>query len=164
MVGIRCQRHETLCIETTNRAVNLGRRAVRNSLLLLLAAFSFLCVGSSAGARCLSYEPTLVSIDGELTTRMVPGPPGYVSIVRGDHPEKVVILVLEAPICVNADPSSRTNSKTHTRVMEVQLVIEKTSYRNLLDKKVRATGSLFQAHSRHHRTPVVLTVKAARAL
>jgi hypothetical protein len=137
---------------------------LRISLLTLVAAIPLLWVGEVASARCLSYEPTQVSLDGQLITRTAPGPPGYVSIARGDHPETLVILVLEAPICVLADPSSRLNSKTHSRVTEVQLVLEKKSYRSLLLKRVRVTGSLFAAHSRHHRTPVVMTVKALRAL
>jgi hypothetical protein len=137
---------------------------LRTLALVLLATSSLLFVGSSAVARCLSFEPAHVSLDGELTVRTVPGPPGYVSIARGDHPEKLVILVLEEPICVNADAGSRSNSKSHTQVTEVQLVMKQGSYSRLVDKKVRATGSLFQAHSRHHRTPVVLTVKGARTL
>jgi hypothetical protein len=137
---------------------------LRFCALLLVSAVSFLWIGADAGARCLSYEPIQVSLDGTLVTRSLPGPPGYVNIARGDHPETIVILVLDQPICVKADSTSISNTKAHSQVTEVQLVMGTAAYRTLVDKRVRATGTLFSARSRHHRTPVVMTVMTKRAL
>ncbi len=120
--------------------------------------------GASAGARCLAYEPAQVTLTGELTSRVVPGPPDYRSIARGDHPETVVILVLDAPVCVRGDPSSRSNSQGHAQVAEVQLVVRGSAWRALRGKRVRVSGSLFAGNSGHHRTPVVLTVRGLRAV
>ena len=117
-----------------------------------------------AGARCLAYEPAQVTLTGELTSRMVPGPPDYRSIARGDQPETVVILVLDAPVCVRGDPSSRSNSQGHAQVAEVQLVVRGSAWRALRGKRVRVSGSLFAGNSGHHRTPVVLTVCGLRAV
>lgn len=142
----------------------LERRSLRNSILLLATSIPFLSIGSAADARCLTYEPTQVSLDGKLTTRSVPGPPGYVSIARGDHPETIAILVLDAPICVTADNASSNNAKGYTQITEVQLVMPKGSYTHLVDKQIRVTGTLSAARSRHHRTPVVMSVKAKRSL
>jgi len=131
---------------------------------MLLVVVAILQLGFAASARCLQYEPTTVSIQGKLTTRAVPGPPGYVSIARGDHPETNVIVVLDEPVCVLASTSNRLNAKTHAKVTEIQLVLQNTAYRHLVGKQVRATGTLFSAQTGHHRTPVVLTVKALRGI
>ena len=105
-----------------------------------------------------------MTLTGELTSRSVPGPPGYRNIARGDHPETVVIIVLDAPICVNADPVSRANSRSHSQITEVQLVVTGSAWRALRGKRVKASGSLFAENSRHHRTPVVLTVRGLRGI
>ncbi len=136
---------------------------LRIASLLISAILAVVAGAALAGGRCLSYEPAQVTLEGELTSRTVAGPPDYRSIARGDQPETVVILVLDAPICVRGDPSSRSNARTHTQITEVQLVVEGSRWRLLRGKRVKATGSLFAGNSRHHRTPVVLTVRGVRA-
>ena len=126
-------------------------------VLLLLAA------PSPAGARCLAYEPSVVSLVGKLASKTVPGPPNYTSIARGDLPEVVFTLHLEAPVCVSANPTSTLNSASRSGILEVQLVIPVSRARPWVGKRVRATGSLFKGHTGHHRTPVILHVSALRA-
>ncbi len=141
-----------------------GGVTLRIARLITTAILGASLGGASAGARCLSYEPAQVTLTGELTSRMVPGPPDYRSIARGDQPETVVILVLDAPVCVRGDPLSRVNSQGHAQVAEVQLVVDGSAWRVLRDKRVRVSGSLFARNSGHHRTPVVLTVRGLRAI
>jgi hypothetical protein len=119
---------------------------------------------SPAAARCLTYEPTTVTLIGELTSKTVPGPPNYVSIARGDLPEKIFILELAEPVCVSADPSSRQNSKSHAGVDEVQLSVPAEKARAYVGRRVRASGALFGARTGHHRTPVLLRVAKLGAL
>jgi hypothetical protein len=133
--------------------------------VISVACFLGIALGAStSAARCLAYEPTPVALEGKLTSRLVPGPPGYVSVARGDHPETIYILVLDAPVCVNGSPSNPMNSKSHARVTEVQLVDRGFSPARYLDKRVRVSGSFFGAHTRHHRTPIVLNVKGIRPM
>jgi len=99
-----------------------------------------------------------------LTARSVPGPPGYVSVARGDYPETIVIVELDEPVCLLGDTSSRYNSRSHANVTAIQLVLEGRLYRHLVNDRVRVTGTLFAARTPHHRTPVVLTVKSLRGL
>ncbi len=127
-------------------------------LLVLLAVFAPL----PSAARCLGYEPAIVTLKGELSVKVVPGPPGYTSMVRGDMPETIVILKLEEPICVLSDANSYFNIRSHPKVPEVQLEMPEVEAKRLEGKKVRATGSLFGAHTGHHRTPVVLRVAGVR--
>jgi hypothetical protein len=127
------------------------------ALLLTLAPLS-------ATARCLAQEPSVVSLEGELRASLLPGPPNYASIARGDYPESVLVLTLDSAICVSGDPSSSRNSQSHAGLLEVQLVVSKDQVRSLIGKRVRASGTLFAKHSEHHRTPIVLQVRSIRAL
>lgn len=109
-------------------------------------------------ARCLSYGPSQVTVVGTLDSRTLPGAPNYVSVARGDYPETVLILRLEKAACVTGDPTSQMNRKSHSGLSEIQLSVAADKVRSLVGKKVRASGTLFGAHSGHHRTPVVLQV------
>jgi hypothetical protein len=126
--------------------------------LALCLALTPIC----ASARCLSYEPAIVNLVGELRSAAFPGPPNYVSIAGGDYPETVFILKLDQPICVSGDPSSKLNSKSHSDLTEIQVVVAPDKVRSLLGKRVRASGTLFGAQSGHHRTPALLQVSSIR--
>ena len=135
------------------------------SLVISIACFLGVALGASgSAARCLAYEPTPVTLEGTFTSRLLPGPPNYVSIARGDHPETIYILALDEPICVSGSPSSRMNAKSHARVTEIQLVDRGFTPGRFLQKRVLISGSFFGAHTRHHRTPVVLNVAKIRAI
>ncbi len=135
------------------------RRRVLRSFVIAIASFWGLGLGiTDSAARCLPYEPDQVTLVGTLTSRIFPGPPNYHSIAQGDRPETIFMLTLDEPICVSGDPSSRLNSKSHSRVTEVQLVTRGLAPRRFLNKRVRASGSFFSARKGHYRTPIVLTV------
>jgi hypothetical protein len=124
-------------------------------LLFLVATAS---ISAVAGSKCLAYEPSVVTLKGTLIRKTFPGPPNYESIRKGDRAEVYWLIQLASPICVNADPSSDLNS-SEKEVREVQLVMTSyAKYENLIGKRVIATGSLFSAHTAHHRTPVLLTL------
>ena len=133
----------------------------RNVLLLGLALL--FCLGpGTASARCLRFEPATVTLTGTLSERVMPGPPNYYHIARGDIPEKVLFLELDEPICVTGDPMLLRNTNTIAGIEEVQVRIDRSWRRSLIGKRTRATGSLFTAHSLAHRTPVVLTAIGMR--
>ncbi|MBW2420152.1 MAG: DUF4431 domain-containing protein [Deltaproteobacteria bacterium] len=131
------------------------------SALFALALF----VGWTAGeadARCLRYEPATVTLTGRLSERVTPGPPRYHNIALGDIPEKVLFLALDRPICVTGDPMLLRNSRTFAGIEELQVRYTGVRRSALIGKRVRATGSLFAAHSDSHRTPVILTAIGMR--
>ncbi len=128
-----------------------------------IVAFFALLAPASAAARCLKYEPAIVTLEGSLSTKVVPGPPGYVSAARGDMPETIVMLELDAPICVLSDGNSYYNIRSHGKIEKVQLEVPIADAKRWVGKRVRATGSLFGAHTRHHRTPIGLRVAGLRA-
>ena len=134
---------------------------LRTPSLLGLGLLLGLMAGE-ASSRCLRFEPATVTLTGTLSERVLPGPPSYEHIARGDIPEKVLFLELDKPICVLGDPMMLRNTGTITGVEEVHVRITGFWQRTLIGKRTRATGTLFTAHLLAHRTPVVLTVIGVR--
>ena len=126
-------------------------------LLLLVAGFS-----TASGQNCLEYGPT-VSLTGRLSSRVFAGPPNYESIKRGDRKETAVILTLETATCTSAsETAADTFDVAETGVREVQLVIKTPAQwkalKRLRGAPVTVTGTLFHAHTGHHRTEVLMIV------
>jgi len=130
------------------------------ALLMLLAWVGRAHPQSSNG--CLSYEPTVVRINGTVIERTFPGPPNYESIKDGDEPETYWLLVLRGPVCVDqGDPGDLIN-EGKKGIRRIQLVLHDEGaydkYHRLLGKRVVATGTLYGSHTAHHKTPVLLEV------
>jgi hypothetical protein len=139
-------------------------RSRPSSLLVLRALFALIALfaASEAAARCLAYEPSRVALTGELEMRKLPGPPNYRSVARGDRPENVYFVKLDAPVCVSGDPTSRLNSRSLAGVAEVQLIVSAVKGSSAVGKHMKIYGTLSGAQSGAHRTPVLLTVKEMR--
>lgn len=140
-------------------------RLAGNSLLLtavVLAGgyFAFAC------GQCLKYSNEVVTLTGTLSSHVFPGPPNYESIKRGDSKERAIILTLPSPMCtsVGDDPLIDEPEKN---VRDLQLVITKPAdwkiVERRLKKRVTVTGTLFHAHTGHHRTKVLIDVTNIRA-
>ena len=128
--------------------------------LLLLAAFC----PSASGQNCLEYGPT-VSLTGTLRSQVFPGPPNYESIKRGDRKEKAIILTLVPRACTTGnDPQGFDVPEPDIR--EMQLVVTKDTHwktvSRLMGKRAIVTGTLFHAHTGHHRTKVLVDVADIR--
>src|SRR3989454_12492248 len=85
--------------------------------MLLFSSFVILgAAGAHAPARpgfadsCYHYRPASVTLAGRLIQRTLPGAPNYESIARGDRPQVVDLLILDAPICTIADYQDSPNS------------------------------------------------------
>jgi Domain of unknown function (DUF4431) len=111
----------------------------------------------SAGATCLSYAGR-VFVSGILKRAVSPGPPHYTSIARGDAPEIYYVLEFQPPACVDADPTDNEKPPIK-KLRQMQLVLSHPQYVELepwLDRPIRLSGVLFEAHTGHHHTPVLL--------
>jgi hypothetical protein len=131
---------------------------VRVALFLLLPV---VCVAQLELAGCRSYKPATVGLHGTLVRETFAGPPNYQDIRKGDEAETVWLVKLDSPICIKQDEAEPDVNPRQKDVRRVQLVLNKEDGERavaLLGKRVVATGSLFGAHSRHHHTPVLLTV------
>lgn len=115
-------------------------------------------------APCLEYET--VSLSGTLVRQTYPGPPDYESVTKGDEPRVIWVLLPDRRICV-VDSSSRYPREYNER--EVQLVLEAdqyVQYRNLLGKKVIATGKLLHGSGKYQKRLVLSAseIKKTRVL
>lgn len=115
---------------------------------------------SSPAQPCVAYEPDTVSLTGTIKPRTFAGSPNFESVARGDQPEHVWVLRLARPICVSASGDQGEEKN----VSDLQLVFTDAEkdyyrYRSFLGRRVIVSGSLFQAHTAHHHTKVLLTVK-----
>lgn len=133
------------------------------ALFLLGAA-----VLSAAAPAQLAYEPTEVALTGTIRRQTFPGPPNYEDIAKGDAPETYWILSLLEPVDViatNAATRDFPANTTERGVREMQLVFEISTAKNYRDFPdavgipVAVTGTLFHAHTAHHRTAILLTVR-----
>lgn len=141
------------------RYVNL--RLIFDAIFVLIVCGASFAQVESGG--CLSYEPARVTLHGKLVSRTFPGPPNYTNVRKGDQAETYWILNLDSPRCVNegkAEPGLNLDQKN---IKQVQLVLEPEMYqryKNMVGKRVLASGTLFGAENGHHHTPVLLTVSS----
>lgn len=129
-------------------------------LLVLIAAAHVDAVAQDR--RWLSYEPETVELQGRLILQWKYGPPNYGEEPKTDSKGRVPILVLTDAINVRGNPQDAINSKSVQGIRRVQLAFSDTgtSYRHLVGKDVVVKGTLFHAHTGHHYTDVVLTVRS----
>jgi hypothetical protein len=140
-------------------------------VLVGLAFLSLGCRSSAAQAAavqpsCLAFEPHTVDLRGRLTIQQKYGPPNYGENPATDQKVLVPILVLDQPVNVCGDSTSQLNNQSFHNVKEIQLVLPDGAhaYDRLMKQSVVVTGTLSAAVSGHHYTPVVLTVKNAKAV
>lgn len=117
-----------------------------------------------SAAACLKYEPASATLSGTIATRTAFGPPNYGEDPKHDSREHYLVLALDKPICVDADPNSNLNYESAADVAAVQLVyFEKYPFHKAwLNKHVTVTGTLFAAETGHHHTPVLIQVTATK--
>jgi hypothetical protein len=128
--------------------------------ILLFGAVA--CLGHVGSGRCLSYEPTVLTLHGTLARNTYPGPPDYADIRKGDKAETYWLLNLDSPVCVSRDEAMPDLYPGHKNIRRVQLVLQPGSYlryKALLGKRVVVVGTLFAAHTAHHHTDVLLTAR-----
>ena len=140
----------------------MWRKVLIRSSLALVLMWRSAAIGQTARSACVSYEPAVVGLHGTLSRKTVAGPPEYSDIRKGDKPETFWFLVLDSPVCVNEDKSQPDLNPRLEGIRELQLVLEPAmykTYRKLVNKRVVASGTLFGAHTIHHRTPVLLMIR-----
>ena len=110
-------------------------------------------------SSCLSYEPSVVNITGTIVRET-----GRDAL---DKPEIYRELQPLRPICVHEDTKQPDLNHAQRNISAIQLVFQDqkayTTYKNLLGKRVVASGTLFAAITVHHHTPVLLAVNSLKA-
>lgn len=113
-------------------------------------------LNSIASAECLSYEPNSVVLKGKVIEKTFYGPPNYGESPKTDAKEKQLILSLSENVCIAASSFNKTNI-AESNVNEVTLVIL-GEVPNIKNKRIKVSGSVFHAHTGHHRTPLLIAV------
>src|SRR5881628_2261253 len=142
--------------------------------MLLLSSFVILgAAGAHALARpgfadsCYHYRPASVSLTGRLIQRRLPGPPNYESIARGDRPQVVDLLILDAPICTIPDYKDSPNTDAFQGQDTIQVRRAESTWRDvrrLTGSRVVVTGTLSEWALGPDRTPVVIDPTEVRPI
>jgi hypothetical protein len=152
------------------------RLAARIFLAASLAALPNLCVGQDKPASPVQsearyhYDTAGVQLDGTVTERKVYGPPGYGETPAWDERSTILVLKLPRGIAVEPVPDAiekrSTSLDSASNVREVQLFISSSGpkdARNLVGKRVAATGTLNEAITASQYTKVWMYVQALTA-
>ena len=113
--------------------------------------------------KTVFYEPEEIELSGMLHETVYPGPPEYTSVETGDCPEEVVILTLKDPIDVEIKGEDNFN-EPEKGVRELQVVFsDSIPSAHQMKEEISLRGTLYHAHTAHHRRRVLMTVKSWRA-
>lgn len=123
-------------------------------LLMFSLAFSLPVVAES----CLHYGGSPVTLSGKVKLQTFFGPPGYGEKPDSDSRETQAILLLEKPICVEANPKDYEEAEQNQR--EVTLVpLGKENLKDYEGNQIMVQGTLYHAFNGHHHTPVLIEIK-----
>ena len=138
-------------INTVNEVVAIGKdNAIREE------------VQKFEVTKWYDYEPAVVALKGTVILLDGYGPPNYGENPKTDEKVRYYVLKLDKPINVRADSKSDINTDDFLNECLLQLVILSDNLEILrakLGKKVVVTGMLYQGHTGHHYTNVLIEVK-----
>jgi len=130
-----------------------------SSFVVLVAAGAHVPARPGVADSCYHYRPAAVSLTGRLIQRTLPGPPNYQSIARGDRPQVVDLLILDAPICTIPDYKDSPNTDAFQGQDTIQVRRAESTWREvrrLSGKRVVVKGTLAEWALGPDRTPVVI--------
>jgi uncharacterized protein DUF4431 len=132
------------------------------TLLLLILVTAVAHPNAAQAQHWFHYEPEIVELDGRLTIRSKFGPPNFGQQPKTDQKVRVPVLVLRSPISVLANDTDDYNSQPVHDAKKIQLafITKQIPYKDLIGKNVVVSGALFHAHTGHHYTEVVLSVRS----
>ena len=103
---------------------------------------------------CYGWSSPVV-LEGFILEGVVPGPPEFESVRRGDAAGTAVFLWLSAPICVGGDDA--TGAEPTAAIELVQLACSDGQVtREMRGERVELKGELFPAHTGYHWTDALL--------
>ena len=118
--------------------------------------------GEPAFRDCHEYEGDAVSLLGTIRLETFPGPPNFLNVHRGDEPVHELVLELDEPVCVKADPDREEGPlPALDRVEKVQAlppihVPIEAELLGRLGEPVWLHGKLIPPRSRYHYLPLLI--------
>lgn len=104
-----------------------------------------------------------IKATGKLIVRRFAGPPDYASIRDGDEDDLVLILKLPVSVCIHDADFDTLNKRFETVQVWTSDGRLRSKLHRLVGRTVTVTGDGYAAHAAHHRAPLVLEAKSARA-
>ncbi len=138
-----------------------------SSFIILVAAGAQPLARPGVVDSCYHYRPAPVSLTGRLIQRTLPGPPNYQSFARGDRPQVVDLLILDAPICTIPDYKDSPNTDAFQGQDTIQVRRAESTWREvrrLSGQHVVVKGTLAEWALGPDRTPVVIDPTEVRSL
>src|SRR2546425_9707677 len=138
-----------------------------SSLVIFIAAGAPTRAPPDVADSCYHYRPASVSLSGRLLQRTLPGPPNYQNIARGDRPQVVDLLILDAPICTIADYKDSPNTDAFQGQDTIQVRRTESTWREvhrLSGHRVVVKGTLAEWALGPDRTPVVIDPTEVRSV
>lgn len=125
---------------------------------LLLLMFSLASSLPAVAGSCLHYGGSPITLSGKVKLQTFFGPPGYGENPDSDSRETQAILLLEKPICVEANPKDYEEAEQNQR--ELTLVpLGKENLKDYEENQIMVQGALYHAFNGHHHTPVLIEIK-----
>jgi hypothetical protein len=133
---------------------------IKRLLILKVLLLSLGCSTSSISEEWLSYEPTVVSLEGELISRTEYGPPNYGETPNLDKKSLIYLIKLKNAINVKGDPEDEVNRTDFKGLKELQIVDldGNYNYQQFMHKTVVIKGTLSEAVTGHQYTNVIFIV------
>ena len=138
-----------------------------SSFIIIVAAGAQPLARPGVVDSCYHYRPAPVSLTGRLIQRTLPGPPNYQSFARGDRPQIVDLLILDAPICTIPDYKDSPNTDAFQGQDTIQVRRAESTWREvrrLSGQHVVVKGTLAEWALGPDRTPVVIDPTEVRSL
>jgi len=130
---------------------------LRSRFLLLISLFLGFAAGmtlfpgdASARAACYSVEPAIVSLKGVVVTD-----------AGGSF-----FLVLNEPVCVRGEGFGGEVNADNVVRMHLTISTQNgvAELRQVIGKEVELTGGLFDGHTAHHKTEILMNIKKIRKI
>lgn len=112
--------------------------------------------------KTVFYEPEKVEVSGFLYETVYPGPPEYMSVEMGDRPEEATIITLKEPINVeikNRDEDDFNEPEKGVRELQVSFSDSGPTPAQM-KQEIVLKGTLYHAHTAHHRRRVLMMVES----
>ena len=130
-------------------------------VLLAMLALAAACTDSAT----LHYEPAQAQLTGRIEAETDYGPPGFGRTPDEDERLTAIVLALDTPITIAADPASDINTETFSGVRRIQLMRnDRNMDAALAGRRVRVTGRFFTPTTGQWAAPVAMRVERIEPL
>lgn len=140
-----------------------------NKTIVLSAIYFFTFSAAMAGAqRCIDVSDGVTNYyEGVVNFKIMPGPPNFENVQKGDHPEPTYFLKLDENLCAESTTDDDVDPSTLISVIQIIPGIEYRSrqafeqLRSAVGRHVVLTShQAMGGHTAHHHAPLLVAIDA----